>query len=373
MTPSTSHFARLGLLALCSLALVACDDNGAAAGGPQQPPPTVMTTTVERTTVEVERDYAGRVRGARTVEVRARVDGILEQRRFTEGQRVELGDVLFDIDARPFEIALRRAKAEQQNAQANVNQADREWQRIDRLFKQNTVSERDRDQILSQRELATAQLAMAAANVADAERNLSYAEVKAPLNGITGLEVLPEGSLVERGTLLTTITQEDPIHVRFSLPENDAALLRRQGAPSQRNATLIFPSGEHYDHAGVMDFTDSSIDPRTGSVMARAVFENPEGAVVPGQFVRARILLTTLEDIAMIPESAVGQGPEGPQVFVVEDNTAHARPVTLGPVLSQGQVVTDGLQDGDAVVINGQVMLRDGMPVNVANAENGGQ
>ncbi|MCH8544578.1 MAG: efflux RND transporter periplasmic adaptor subunit [Alcanivorax sp.] len=308
------------------------------------------------------------------VEVRARVDGILEHRRYVEGQRVEQDDVLFDIDSQPFDIARQRAEAERQDARAGLNQAEREWRRIRRLFEQNAVSERERDQAQSQHELAQARLALTEAGVADAERNLGYAQVRAPLAGATGLEMLPEGSLVERGTLLTTVTELDPVHVRFSVPERDAALRRAAGGSrGSSKAFLTLPDGRDYDSDGEVTFTDSTIDARTGSVMARAVFANPDGDIIPGQFVRVRVVLQSLEDVMLVPESAVGQGREGPQVFVVSDDKASARVVQLGPVVDGRQIILDGLEEGDQVVVNGQVALRDGMPVRAEQAEDAQQ
>lgn len=354
--------AMLPLAAFAALMLSACGSPDNGQGG-QPPPPTVMVVEAEKSTVEVEREYAGRARGAREVQVRARVEGILERRRYTEGQAVEAGDVLFEIDPQPFEIALKRAQAERQDARAALNQAEREWRRINRLFEQNAVSERERDQSLSQRELAQARLALTEASVADAERNLGYAEVKAPLAGVTGLELLPEGSLVSPGELLTTVTEQDPVHVRFALPERDAALQRGGNGERSRKAVLMLPGGDEYDQPGEVNFTDSTIDARTGSVMARAVFPNPDAVVVPGQFVRVRVVLQSLDDVVLVPESAIGQGREGVQVFVVRDGQAKATPVAVGPVIRGRQVVLSGLEAGDQVIVNGQVMLQDGMPV----------
>lgn len=352
----------LPLAALAAVMLSACGsaDNGQ---GDQPPPPTVMVVEAKKSTVDVEREYAGRARGAREVQVRARVEGILERRRYTEGQPVKAGDILFEIDPQPFKIALKRAQAERQDARAALNQAEREWRRINRLFEQNAVSERERDQSLSQRELAQARLALTEASVADAERNLGYAEVKAPLAGVTGLELLPEGSLVSPGELLTTVTEQDPVHVRFALPERDAALQRGGNGERSSKAVLMLPGGDEYDQPGEVNFTDSTIDARTGSVMARAVFPNPDAVVVPGQFVRVRVVLQSLDDVVLVPESAIGQGREGVQVFVVRDGQAKATPVAVGPVIRGRQVVLSGLEAGDQVIVNGQVMLQDGMPV----------
>lgn len=307
------------------------------------------------------------------MEVRARVDGILEERLYREGQVVNEGDALFRIDPEPYEIALRRAEAERANAQAAYNQASREWRRIASLYERDAVSQRERDRALSEFELAEAQRAVADAAVRDAQRNLRYTEVQAPLSGTTGLEVLPEGSLIERGTLLTRITRHDPIHVRFALPEGDAAVQRaaRQarlaaGDDHEYEAHLRLPDGTTYAHTGTVDFTDSTIDPRTGSVTARAVFPNVEHRIVPGQFLRVRLLLERHQDAVVVDETAVGEGREGPQVFVVdEEGTARARPVELGPVVDGRQIILDGLTPGERLVVNGHVALHDGMAVDV--------
>lgn len=368
-----------GLSALLVLAGCSNDDQPAQQGGGGMPPAAVVVETAELTDASVRQDYAGRARGAREVEVRARISGILEQRLYDEGQMVSEGDALFRIDRKPAEAALQRARAQRQVAEANLRQAEREWNRISSLYERNAVSERDRDSAQSALELAQANMAVANAGMTQAELDVGYTEVTAPISGVTSLEDFPEGSLIDTGTLLTTIVQLDPIHVRFALPENDATIRRvaREGMASageEQNvsARLVLADGSEYPLDGRIDFTASTLDPRTGSVSARAVFPNPEQMVVPGQFVRVRVELQSFDDIITVPEKAVAQGPQGPVVYVVDDEgKARAKAVELGPVSQGRQILLEGLEAGDRFIVSGLTNLRDGAQVNVTNAEDG--
>lgn len=353
------------------------DGEGQQAGAGGMPPAAVVVQQATLADVTVRQDYAGRARGAREVEVRARISGILEQRLYEEGQMVREGDALFRIDRKPAAAALQRARAQRQVAEADVQQAEREWNRISSLFERNAVSERERDSAQSALELARANLAVANAGVAQAELDLGYTDVTAPISGVTSLEDFPEGSLIDTGTLLTTIVQLDPVHVRFALPENDANIRRaaREGmvrADQEQNvsARLVLADGSEYDLDGRIDFTASTLDPRTGTVSARAVFPNPEQVIVPGQFVRVRVELQSFDDVITVPERAVTQGQNGPVVYVVDDDSkARIREVELGPVSDGRQILLSGLDAGDRYIVSGLVNLRDGAAVNVTNPD----
>lgn len=311
--------------------------------------------------------------------MRARVGGILEERLYSEGQPVNAGDPLFRIDPMPYQIALKQTEAELANAQAQYNQAEREWNRITGLYRQDAVSERERDRALSDKELAAARRQLAEAQKEAAQLNLDYTQVLAPIAGPTGLETLPEGSLIEPGSLLTTIVQQDPIHIRFSLPETDAAIQRaaqRSGQnghdKSPKMGQLILPDGSIYKEPGEVDFTNASIDTRTGTVSARAIFANPNGHIIPGQFARIRVLLRHYRDIFLLPPVAISEGPKGPRVFVlIENNTIVSRPVALGPIIDGQQVITSGLENGDNIIINGLINLQEGMTVDPVTQDGG--
>lgn len=368
---------------LCISGLMACGQGDVQqTPGFQLPPPKVTVSEIRKTDIDLFRNYPARIHGAKQVEVRARVQGILKEKRYTEGGPVAEGDILFIIDPQPYEIALRKAEATLADARANLDHANREWDRHARLFEKNAISQRERDQALTNSELARAQLAMAKAALEDAQRNLSYTRVQSPIAGVTGMEDVSEGNLIEWGGLLTTITQNDPVHVRFSLPENDAVIFRRtwktmktDGAKEDKFfAQAILPDGEPYPAMGTVDFTASTIDAATGTVSARAVFPNPEHILMPGGFVRIRILLQQFKDVAVIPEQAVGHGHAGSRVFVLtKDGVAMHRDVTLGPVVEGKQVILAGLDDGEQVVVSGQAALQDGTPVLVKDLETPGE
>lgn len=370
---TTFYFQRFVLFSAVLLTrmfiLTACESKQNQ-GGMQRPPSPVTVSRVQPSDAEQIRAYAGRVYGAREVEVRARVQGILQQRLFKEGEEVNQGDILFQIDPEPFQVALDAAKANHRTATASLNQAEREWLRTSRLYEQNAVSQREYDNARSTFELAQANQSLSQVRVAQAQLELGYTRVEAPVSGVTSLEAVSEGNLVERGTLLTSLTQLNPAHVRFSLPEADATLRRTTAAGTNSDTgnhpvSLLTADGSAYPLAGDIDFTASTVDQLTGTVAARAIFPNPDKLLIPGQFVRVQVLLQSFKDTMLIPETAVVQGPQGPSVFVIKDDSAQFRSISLGPVTDAGQVVLDGLTAGDLIVINGQVSLYPGAQVNI--------
>jgi len=355
--------------------LVGCGqgrENGMAGPGGEMPPAPVTTIEVRSETVRLHADYAGRLHGSREAEVRARVGGILEERLYEEGEVVEQGAALFRIDPAPYRIALQRAQADKANAEATLRHAEREWQRVSGLFDKGAVSERERDRARSDLELGRAQLARAEAGLAQARLDLDYTTVTAPIAGATGLETVTEGNLLAHGALLTTVTQLDPIQVRFALPESAAAARRALASNGQAGlleADLLLADGTTYPAGGVIDFTASTVDPATGNVVLRAQFPNPDYRLVPGALARVRIIIDQLDNVFRVDPEAVSQGAAGPVVYVVEDSVANARPVRLGPETQGEQLVLEGLKDGDRVVVNGQVALRDGARVNAEARE----
>lgn len=344
----------------------------APAGAPAQggPPPALPVTVIEAqpTQVSTSVEAVGQTEGSREVEVRARVGGILLKRLYQEGAQVKAGQALFHIDRAPFEIALAQAKAQLAEQRARVEQAKRETERLKGLLAQQAVSQREYDDTISSVALTQAGLQAAEARVREAELNLSYTSVTAPVSGISGRAVRSEGTLVSTGpdSLLTTIAQINPIWVRFSLAESEMTRLPggRLAPDVVKGIELILPDGSVYPAKGRLNFAASQIDPRLGTLQLRAEFDNPKNHVLPGQFVRARVLTGVKSGIFLVPQSAVMQTEQGRAVFLVgANNTVEPRPVTAGDWHGKDWVILDGLKPGDKVIVDNIIKLRPGAPV----------
>lgn len=373
MTRFTLSAAALLLLAAPFLSPIPAA-NAQQPGGAPTPPPQVTVAEIAARRVPVTYEYAARISASREVQVRARVGGILLKRSFTEGARVKADQVLFEIDPAPFQAELARVKAQLQQAQAQLNQAVRDAERATQLFARGAGSEKARDDALSAKDLGAAAVAAAEAQLRTAQLNLDYTRVKAPIGGITSLEQVPEGSLIGTSgdsSLLTSITQLDPVYVNFAFADREGAEIRRllkaqdENAPAKAlKVKITFGDGEIYDHEGTIDFTSSSIDTQTGTLQARAVVNNPDHRLVPGQFVRATVTGLTMDNAIVIPEAALMQGPQGQFVYTVNGSgTAEIRPVQLDRQIEAGWIVSSGLKAGDKLVTEGVIKVRPGGPV----------
>jgi membrane fusion protein (multidrug efflux system) len=316
--------------------------------------------------ITVSRTFAGRTSGAREVEVPSRVSGVLQRRSYGEGDVVDKGDVLFEIDPLRYEVRVQHAEAELQRAEAVERQARREWNLVSSRFEDDASSQRERDEALSELELAKTGLSRAEAVLAETRIDLNYTNVIAPLGGTAGLSEYAEGSLVNAGDLLVTVTQLDPIQVRFSIPEaqmNAFASQIRAGSPLKVLMTL--PDDSQYPEAGSLDFTGSGVDPSTGTVLVRAVFPNKSQTVLPGQFVRLTLSGLNIGRMIQVPEEAVAEDDDGPLVYVLDDeDRPQPKAVKLGQRMPGGEiVVTEGISSGDRVVVVSIHGLDKGMAV----------
>lgn len=329
-------------------------------------PVEVPVRVVEERKAAVSRTFAARTVGSREVEVRARVGGLLESRDYSEGSAVNADDILFRIGPERYEVRVQRAEAELARAEAVERQARREWELVSSLFEEDAISQRERDEALSVLELAQTGLELAEAELAEARIDLGYVEVKAPISGIVGLSEYAKGSLVDAGTLLASVTQLDPMHVQFSIPEEQMAAFSGQiRSGSELDIALTLPDDSQYPETGRLDFTESGVDPSTGTVLVRAIFPNESHDLLPGQFVRVTLSDLEIGRMIQLPREAVAEDSEGPIVYVLdEEDIPQPTSVKLGPDMPDGEVaVTEGLSSGDRVVAVSIHGLNEGVAV----------
>lgn len=330
------------------------------AGGGAMPPMPVSVREVRQQSVPVLIEAVGQAEGSKEVEVRARVTGLIERQLYTEGDRVKAGAPLFTIERAPFENALAQARAALASEQARTEQARREAARLKPLADQQAIPQREADDAASTLRLAEASLAAAQARVKDAELNLSYTSVTAPIAGITGRAERSPGSLVSpTDGLLTRLSQTDPLWVRFSFTETE-----RQQLGGGRGAAvrLLGADGKPFGAAGKLNYAGSTVDPRLGTVQLRAEFANPQLAVLPGQFVRAQVQAGN-ESAWLVPQAAVVSGEQGKIVWTVKDGKAAPTPVEVGGWVGHDWAVRKGLKDGDQVIVDNLLKIRPGAPV----------
>ena len=353
-------------IAGATLLLASCS-TGQTAPPPAPPPAEVTFVTVAPTSVVNVVELPGRVAPVRTAEVRARVDGIVEQRLYTEGSDVGRGTPLFRIDSRPLRAGLDVQLASVQRAQAEANNAQAEVARYRPLVAVDAISKQEFDAAQSRLAQARAAVASAQAQVRQAQLTLGYTTVAAPIAGRVGRAEVTEGALASQtnGTLLTRIEQLDPIFVNFSQSSDALLALRRQnGGGIARTVRLLLEDGADYGLTGTLNFLDQAVDPTTGSISLRASFRNPQRLLLPGQFVRVRIEAGANPSGIAVPQRAVQMTPGGGSVMVLgPGNVAQPRPIKLGRLDGGMWIVTDGLRPGDKVIVDGLQKVQPGAPV----------
>lgn len=337
--------------------------------------PEVKVKVLQAENVPLSFEFSARAQGSKDTEVRARVGGVLLKRNYVEGSQVDEGQVLFQIDPAPFEVALAQAKAKLAQNQAKLSAAETQWKRIDKLFAERVVSEKNRDEAKANLDSLRAANALAQAEVDSAQLNLDYTTVKAPISGITSMEAQSEGSLISVNGLLTSITQLDPIYVIFSASESDISslanmidrgLVRNPQNKSEVTAKLKTGNDTVYPLDGQINFVNPSIDEKTGTLKLRAVFPNPENRLRPGQFLRLVLEGLTRIDALVVPQEAVMQGASGSFVYRVKaDDTVEMVNVRTGIMTENGGwIIDDGLTAGDKVIVGDLMKMRPGIKVN---------
>jgi membrane fusion protein (multidrug efflux system) len=363
---------RLATLALLGAVVTGCgrDESPGKANASVPPPPplAVSVRAVQQQTVPISIEAVGQAEGSREVEVRARVSGILEKRLFAEGEPVQAGQTLFLIDRAPYEIAVAQARAALSEEQVRQELAQREASRLKSLIDSRAISQREYDEAVSSVKQSQAAIEGARARLAEAQLNLSYTQVKAPIGGITSRAARSEGSLVSANTdLLTNITQVRPIWIRFSLAESDYERIR--DAARQARVQLMSKDGTVSADGGKLNFAASTVDPKLGTVQLRAEFPNPERRWLPGQFVPVRVQAGT-QQAFLVPQEAVVQTEQARMVWVVTpEGTATTKPVQTAGWSGSDWVITGGLQPGERVIVDNLIKLRPGLAVEPRGSE----
>jgi len=346
---------------LCAIGIAACGRSGPPPGNPIA----VTTVQVSSRSVPVLIESVGRTEGSKEVEIRARVSGIVQKQMYAEGSFVRAGSPLFQIERAPFEIALAQARAAAEQAEATKEQADRETQRVSGLLQSKAVSKRTAEEASTAARYAVAALDAARARVREAELNLSYTSVTAPIGGVTGRALHSEGSLVTANTdssLLTRLSQTDPIWVRFALSEAEHEGLRR-GNPEKSVVQLILANGDTYEAPGRVNFAASTVDESLGTVQLRAEFPNSKLQILPGQFVKVRVD-AGMQEVIAVPQTAVLQGNQGRYVWTLgADGKAVQRVVETGEWVNRDWIIRKGLNVGDTVILDNLMKLSPGAEV----------
>lgn len=368
------HYARPAAL-LCALlgaALIGCGSDPAP---PQAPPPAVTVASVRASELNTSVRLVGRTEAVDAVDLRARVTGFLERRAFEEGSDVEKGALLFEIERAPYLAAVNAAAAGVADAEASLANA-RQYQKRLRSVQAGAVSGAELDAAEAAVREAEAGLEAARANVDSARINLGYTRITAPIHGRIGRAAVTEGNLVgpESG-VLTTLVRLDPIFVTFNASERDVLDVRQEALAQSEEVPTFIPrlelaNGTQYPHVGEVGFVDNRVDPATGTVTIRATFPNPDGLLLPGQFVTVIAERQQPRSVLLVPQTAIQQTQEGHSVLVVgDDNKVASRKVTLGERSGREWVVKSGLTAGEMVIVGGTQKVRAGIEVNPTPAE----
>lgn len=372
---------NLVLAILAVVALFGCKDEKSVS---QQNLLNVGIEVLKPQDVPLTFEFAARAQGSKETEVRARVGGILLKRNYIEGSEVKEGQVLFEIDPEPYQVALNQAKANLEQTQAELKNAKIQLDRTEKLYKQKYASEKSYDDAVAKYDSLKAGLSSAQAAVDAAQLNLDYTKVKAPISGLTSMEAQSEGSLIStsgESGLLTHITQINPIYVMFSLSENEMLTLSRMVSsgqlknPQDKNtvkAVLRLGNNDVYQYPGEINFVNPSIDTSTGTIKLRAVFPNPNNRLRPGQFMRLTVEGLERANALIVPQTAVMQSSKGSYVYRLNDkNEVEIANIKTGQTVNKEYwTVNEGLEQGDRVVVNNLLKVRPGMIVNPVVIDN---
>ncbi len=363
------------LLGLSILTLAACGQKQAQAPASPPPPTVSIANPLEKDVVEWD-EYTGRFDAVDTVEVRARISGVLTEVRFKDGAIVKKGDLLFVIDPRPFQRILDKDRATLQGAKVQLEFAQKDLERARPLVANQTISQQGFDQRTQAVRVAEASVLSAEASVHSSELDVEFTQIHSPITGRISRKLVSEGNFITggsgSGTLLTTIVSIDPIYFYFDISEADFLKYKRlseSGArPSSRETPnpveLALQGDDGFPYKGYVNFVDNRIDQNTGSQRGRAIFQNPNGILQPGLFARARLIGSGKYKAVLLPDVAVATDQSNRFVFIVaEDGTVSTKPAVLGPLIDGLRVIRSGVSASDWVIVNGVQRARTGIKV----------
>ncbi len=340
------------------------------AAPPAPPPPNVTVAAVEKRDVPVTQEWVASLYGFVDAQVRAQVTGNLLKQNYREGTALRQGDVLFEIEPRPFQAALAQARAQLAQAEAQLGKTAQDVKRYEPLAKDQAISQQELDDAVQANLAAKAMVAAGQAAVAQAQLNLDFTQVTSPVAGVAGLTQVQVGDLVGPGTgVLTTVSTLDPMKVYFPISEQSylAFLGDHPGAtgfPADVKLELILSDGSVYPEPGQFYAADRQIDSNTGTLKIAATFPNPHGALRPGEYGRVRAIVRTLKDALLVPTRALTELQGTYQVATVDEAShAHLRTVKLGPPLGNSTVIESGLAPSDSVIVDGFAKVKEGTPV----------
>jgi len=375
MGPCKKRPGRLALLLALAIGPAPGGCSGREASAPPLPPAEVTVITVEPRQVVLTTELPGRTVAYRVAEIRPQVNGLIQQRLFTEGSDVRAGQVLYRIDPAPFEAALHNTEASLHRAEATLTAVRLRAQRYRQLLAQRAVSQQVYDDADAALKQAEAEIAYWTAMVETARINLGYTRVTAPISGRIGRSSVTDGALVAayQPLALATIQQLDPIYVDVPQSTTELLQLKRglgEGGPEEdetreNKVQLILEDGTAYPLEGTLQFRDVSVDPATGSVILRTVFPNPDGVLLPGMFARVALREGVRPQGILVPQPSVARGPKGdPFVWIVDgQEKVQHRPVLLDRAIGDQWLVLSGLAPGDRVIVEGRQKVRPGAAV----------
>jgi multidrug efflux system membrane fusion protein len=363
-----------GVLAVAAMAVVYAftrPDMKSQAAAPQTQAMPVPVADVEKKTIPIYLDYSARTESIRNVALQAKIAGYVQDQPVADGADVEAGTLLYQIDPRDYGAALDQAKAQLQRDTAALEYAKILSQRGNELGKSGALAKDTIDQRNSDVQQGQATIASDRAAVKQAENNLAYTEIRAPFAGRVGRNKAPVGTLINgAGTTLNTIVQLDPIYVTFNPSETELGQIQQAKKSGAVGVEITLPTESQAGHRGELTFIDNSVDPSTGTITARATIHNKDFKLLPGQYVRARVMIREQPDTLMVPQVAVGSSQLGKYLYVIGDSSkVEMRQVTLGPIVGEKVAVLDGIKADDKIIPGNLQKIGPGMPVQVLSPQ----